>query len=209
MLLQATTGKENFQAGSAQVHVFFLPSNRFPGKEVHITQLAKGSNPSCPVSTVGPKNYVPACTGARPEMGGWFTTAYEVPEGAIFKVFAIRKNPQFRRQGNMIIQARSSAAFRRIRVSLSGNVHAPFSHVTIEGRFDILDLADAESQGVNINPMYRRFFLEGQARAQMFALEEMDTETAPREVIQERQVEATDGEAVVVATRERRRALQL
>lgn len=208
MLLQCITGFENFPNASAKAHVFVCPSARFLGKEMHIGVAARGAYPN--VRKVGMETKIPAAPGMLREMGEWTTASYEVPDGMILKVFGSRSGGWggMRVMANQFIRARQDAALRRINVVLTGSDRASLTRATIEGRFDLVPLAEALLTGVLVPPSFRPSFDEAVQR-RAFEYMELDREVRSEAVVRNRTVTRDDGQEVQISTSERRRALDL
>jgi hypothetical protein len=207
MLIGATTGHENFQSGSAKSYLFVTPTRRFPGKEMHIGVAAKAQGA---IRQTGSPQTVPAAPGMRPEMGRWTTCNYDVPEGTLLKLFAVRSGGfgSMRVQGSLFLMVREHAAFRRVQTILTGHPKAAYSRVNIEGRFDLLTVDQAVALGAVVPNHFRTSFEEGMVR-RAFEIIEIDREVAAPPINHVEVVENSQGEAVEVVRRRRGRALDL
>jgi hypothetical protein len=175
---------------------------------MHIGLAAKGVYPA--LRKVGMETRAPAGPGMRRELGEWVTASYEVPEGMILKVFASRSGGWggMRVMANQFIRARSDAALRRISVVLTGSEKASFARANIEGRFDVISLAEAMTQGVLVPPSFRPSFDEGMQR-RAFEYHTLDAEVRSAAVQETRRVINKEGQQVEIQTSTRRRALDL
>lgn len=208
MLIQCTTGFENFSNGSAKAHVFVVPTARMLGKELHISIAAKGAYAG--LRKVGVETRQPAAPNLRRELGEWTTTSYEVPEGMILKVFGNRSSGWggVRVMANQFLRVRSDAALRRVSVVLSGNPQASLSRAHIEGRFDLVTLSEALLVGVTVPPSFRPAFDESMQR-RAFEYQEVSPEMRSVAVAETRVVTNSAGEERQIGTTTRRRALDL
>jgi hypothetical protein len=109
---------------------------------------------------------------------------------------------------NQFIRARSDAALRRISVVLTGSEKASFARANIEGRFDVISLAEAMTQGVLVPPSFRPSFDEGMQR-RAFEYHTLDAEVRSAAVQETRRVINKEGQQVEIQTSTRRRALDL
>lgn len=207
MLVQATTGFENFQNGGAKAHLFVVPTQRFPGKELHIGIAARSGGV---VRQIGFPQTIPAAPGMRPEMGQWTQGNYEVPEGMVLKAFAHRSGGfgTMRVQASMFLRMREQAAYRRIGTILTGNPKASYTRVWIEGRFDILTLAQAREHGINVPTHFSHSF-DTTMTSRAFDIIEVESEVAAAPQQQVAMVVNAQGEEVQVRTVRRNRALEL
>jgi hypothetical protein len=208
MLIQCTTGFENFPNSSAKAHVFVVPTARMLGKEMHIAVACKGVYPG--LRKVGVETKQPAAHGLRRELGEWTTASYEVPNGMLLKIFGTRSGGWggMRVMANQIIRPRADAALRRISVILTGHERASLARASIEGRFDLVPLAEALLSGVAVPPSFRPSFDETmQQRA--FEYHEIEPELRSIPTTQTRVVTNAAGEDREVSTSVRRRALDL
>jgi hypothetical protein len=208
MLIQCTTGFENFSTSSAKAHVFVVPTARMLGKEMHIAVACKGVYPG--LRKVGLETKQPAAPGLRRELGEWTTASYEVPEGMLLKVFGTRSGGwgSQRVMSNQFIRVRADAAMRRINVILTGNERAALARASIEGRFDLVTLSEALLMGVAVPPSFRPGFDEAMQR-RAFEYHEVEPELRSVAVAQTRVVTNAAGEEREVSTNIRHRALDL
>lgn len=207
MLISTTCGFENFETGSAKSYVFVVPTTEFKLKEAHIGIVAKSGGP---VRLAGSPEHYPAAPGMRDETGRWTRANYEVPEGLVLKVF-MQRNGHFgsmRVMASQLLRMRNNAAYRKVGTILTGNPHAQFSRVWIEGRFDLLSVADAEQYGVLIPPHFRTGFQPVMQR-RGFEYVVTDPELAPVPVKLTVAVHNSAGERVEIPTVRRNRALDL
>ncbi len=209
MIITTTTGNENFQTSYTKSYLFWIPCRAEPeGKEIHLTYAAKGGLHG--IEKVGNMEATPAAPGYRDEFGKWYRCTYEVPEGTVLKLFAMRKVAEQtagrHQTAALLLHVRENAPMYRIGVRLTGNPRASFSNVYTEGRFDVLTLDEAESLGVRVLPSRRRQFQHVET---LITLEEMSPAHEAAPVVQETTV-TLPGEAPVVIRKVRRpRALDL
>jgi hypothetical protein len=208
MLLQTITGSETFGSTSAKAHLFHVPTTQIPGtgREVHLAVIAKAGISGW--LRVGQAQTFPIAPGYRMELGMWTRATYEVPEGAILKLYA-QRNIGFgaqRVQASMMIRIRSTAALRRVSAILTGNPAASISRANFEGRFDIYTLDQALALGLSI-PVHFQTAFSAREVARGFEVVELEVATAAPVVHQARQVENALGEQVVVPMARRGRIL--
>lgn len=206
-LLQTTTGFETFAQSSAKVYAFHMPSRQFPGKENNLSVVARSGSA---IQSVGAPNQFPPAAGLRPEMGKWTTQTFDIPEGALVKVFAHRSAGfgQMRVMASVILRIRAQAALRRVGAILTQNSKAVITRANFEGRFDILRPHEAQAMGAVIPPNFANTF-EDHAVRRAFEIAELQPEILPPEIIEQRTVESTSGEQTQVTTVRRRRAIDL
>ena len=206
-LLQTTTGFETFAQSSAKVYAFHMPTRQFPGKENNLSVVARGGGG---IQAVGVPNQFPPAAGIRPEMGKWTTQTFDIPEGALVKVFAHRSAGfgQMRVMASMVLRIRAQAALRRVGAILTQNSKAVITRANFEGRFDILRVHEAQALGAIIPPTFANTFEEHAVR-RAFEITELQAELLPPEIIEHRVVENTSGEQTAVTTVRRRRAIDL
>lgn len=205
MLLQATLGNENFPTGSSKVFLFHTPTTRHAGKgkEVNIY--------SCDLAQrQGQSVTVPAAPRYIDKFGKWTTTSFDVPEGIILKIYGQRKAEWLSERiiGQMFIQPREGAAYRRVGAILTGWEHAAFTHANIEGRFDILTMPEAAAQGATIPGHFVKYFTD-RWTSRMFEITTVDGEIEARQMIGTDTVINTRGEEVEVRAPRRGRAIDL
>lgn len=210
MLLQATTGNENFPNGSAKLMLFGVPTRDHPiGKETFIDQLARTPGAKLPVRLQG-QTKRDAAPGYRREMGEWKIKTYDIPAGAILKLFGQRTGSwtSMKVNASIYIRLRETAPLQRVSAILTGWENAALAEAPVEGRFDILTQQDLADEGININPWQARF-LEPHLVRQMFRVTQLDQELAPKPTFETKEVETTEGETRKVRLRKRKRAIDL
>lgn len=161
MLIETLTGHENFPGMSSKAHLFAVPSRAFPGTglgEQHLFACAKSG--AFGIRTQRQGGSIAAAEGASNSLGFFMQTSFEVPEGIILKVFAQRKTQAMPRPStaSVYIRLRQDAALHRIEIPLTAYHKATLRNAYVEGRFDILRVAEAEELGVKTNPLALKFF---------------------------------------------------
>lgn len=208
MLLQTILGNENFPTGSSKVHIFFIPTNELPGREIHIGSAARGQT-SARIRLHGQSQKLPAAPGCRRELGEWTSATFDVPEGVVFKVYAQRNSAGgHREQALVYIQMRENAAHRRLLVRTTGWDRGQYASVPIEGRFDILDASDRRRLGIGIAPAFERF-AEPSVVTTLVVEETLGQAISGRPVVEETVIENAEGQAVRISTERNRRDLDL
>jgi hypothetical protein len=203
MLIKATTGKENFPGAMSQFYAFVVPSRRYTRAEAHLGK-AGGE-----IRLNGRLSALPAGLGLRPDLvGTWYSGDYEVPEGLIIKVYAVRSNGGLRRDAALLVQTRAQAAYRRIATALSGHQQATLHEAAIEGCFDFLSPSDAVREGVDVTPHLHKLLIAGR-NGGLFTNTEVWPETASRVTVARVQATNTSGEVVTVAMPRRRRMIDV
>lgn len=205
MIIQATSGQENFEVGTCKVHLFFSPSNHFPGNEAHIGVVARQGTHG--IAMAGFPEVLRAAPGYKDDLGKWTRGTYEVPEGVVLKVFASRSGSR-RSMANLYIQMREGAALRRLIIPTTQWAQGQFQEVTVEGRFDTLTLAEATALGVKTPPQYAHFFARTNVD-QAMDIRELAPERQARVARTVEVVTNSAGEAVQVPQNRRRRQVQL
>ena len=208
LLLKATTGQEIYQNASAKAYAFLMPSNAFRGngKELNMTLACKAG---IGVTLLQTEGFLPPFPNAVKDAGGWVTNVYQLPEGAVVKIFGTRSGTfgQSKITGNLIAVMREGAAYRRVSVILTGSQRSTISRANIEGRFDIVSPVEAVSLGVMIPGQFASAY-EPHYTRRAFEITEIEPERTQRPAVEIRQVVASSGEQVPVAVRQRtRRAL--
>ena len=194
MILAAMTGSETFTDASAKCHVFSVPTAALPydGKELHMNlALREGERQISRVRNT--KHQI--APNYRDELGAWNSSVYEVPEGAMLKVFGMLSTGWNKRniQANMFIQMRATAAHRRLRVRLTQKEVSTFHYADIEGRFDELTLQEALDEGAKVPLAYRKFYSENQTR-DIFESRVMEPELSARQLVSRVTVPTLEGE---------------
>ncbi len=154
MLINVTTGKENFNSTSAKCNVFFVPSALFRAeKEVMLWQMAKGEG-GAPHRVVQQNRRTHQAAPGYPREFGLLTQCdFDVPEGMVLKVWATRKNQELR-AGRYVTAAafmvvRETAPLIELRVLTNNDPRANTAvRVGIIGKLDLLTVDEARGLGV-------------------------------------------------------------
>lgn len=111
---------------------------------------ARGSQTQVSV-VAGSRNTVSAGEGLRGDIvGNWTTESFNVEDGTLLVLSTTKMNA---RVGNLntpcrvVLRVRSKAPYNRVRVALLAFGRASRTEACIEGRFDVLTLAEAEALG--------------------------------------------------------------
>lgn len=210
MLLQTLTGQETFGETSAKAFIFHVPTTaiRGTGKELHLGVVAKAGIPG--FSRVGPATTFPIAPGYLIELGMWTRATYDVPEGAVLKIYAQKALgfSQRRVMAAMLLRVRSTAALQRVSAILTGNTVASISRANFEGRFDILTVNEAMALGANIALSYLNTF-STQEVARAFEVQELEVAMSAPVRVTAKAVENAAGERVVVPTARRGRIIDV
>lgn len=219
MLIQTVIGNENWSSGTTKFHMFVCPTTQFPlnGKEEHLWMVAQGARRGMgngpAVQVVGAPRVVPAGEGLKPEIcGKWTEQVYDVPENVLLKVMVMRttSNPAGQRAANILLRMREGAALRRLTVDTIPNAKATLRRLTIEGKFDVMELAQAAELGFRPAPQYLPSFMPGRlVNMPYIAIRELTQQASAAPRVVRRVVENQNGEAVSIPVVHRPRALDL
>ncbi len=206
-VISATTGQENFSMGSCKFHLFFSPSSKFRGREVHIAVAARDdSNPSVLAGSF--PELLPAAPGYKDSLGKWTSTRYQLEEGIIVKLFGLVSRDGERIMASQYLQSRGTGALMRISMNTVGWSQAQFQSVSISGRFDLLSLKEATDIGVLTPPNYAVFHLPDYA-GRVFKTEILEEESASRPTTITETFTNAEGKTYEVTRTRKRRALGL
>ncbi len=207
MLIQVTTGSENFPNSSSKSRVLWVPSRDFPGiKEKFLNNQCHDQ-----VACVGPVAREPAAPGYIEEFGSWHTCTYNVLSGMVFKVYGQRKGAHMvagrHAQATVYLRARDGAALIRVSTILTGDSRAQGRHrVHVEGRFDRLTSVQAAIEGCVVK--FAHLTHEDHVST-MFEIVELMPETTSVAVAEQATIHNTRGQRVSVPFRRRARAIDL
>jgi hypothetical protein len=206
-LIETLCGNENFVGMQSKVWLFYTPSHAFPSRkgEEPIFTAAKTSLHGM---TGQPGNRINAHEHAIDGSGTFTQSRYSVPEGMIFKLFAMRKVPGQMRAASLFLKSRADAALIRLEIELTGYRHATLQRAWVEGRFDVLSLADAKAAGVRVLPMHEKQFNPAVVNT-MIVRREMSPQIAAAPVVRAKTIVNTEGETVRVTETRRKRSLDL
>lgn len=208
VMMQVMSGQETQTDGHCAVHVFLVQADK---KEVFLGKAFTAVENREVGRVVGKPVFEAAVAGMRAEVGGfWNRGQYELEEGTLLKVFAKRRGAwnTLIRQGCQFIQVREAAALRKLTIqTLQRAGKSRMNEVTIVGRFDLIPLHVAiKEKGVKVLPAFERMFLPSAVES-VITVEELEKEKERRDVIRTNALKTTDGDEVVVRTRQRIRAM--
>lgn len=207
--IETMLGTENFPGGMAsKVWLFFAPSRAYPVATGESPIFAAAKARTHGISQLRAGGRIAACEGGTDQLGWFSQTSYQVPEGAIFKLFAMRKAGGQQRIACIFIRSRAEAALCRFKVALTGYHRATMREAWVEGRFDHLSLAEAKALGVKVLPMYEKMFNPIVANAMISSME-LSSQVRAAVVEEVRQVVNSDGQAVTVEQTRRKRMLDV
>lgn len=206
-LIETTTGSETFPSASAKVQCFFVPTREFGGKELPLSQAAQVSGGVVRLHARGGSQ--PAGVGMNANVVGlWHSASYELPDGALVKLFCHRSMQTNKLTGNQFIRMRTGAALREIRARLTGYGKAAISSAVFRGRFDIISPEEAAALGARIPVEFQRFYTAGAVRG-VFDYEVLAEETQPRTVVETRTITDSFGEEKQIVVAKPKRKLDL
>lgn len=208
MMLRLITGEEKFPVGQSKFHVFFVPTNQFPGAEKHVGILTRENHSH--VRLVGYPERMPAAPGMAAEhVGKWTRSNLDIDSGVVLKVFGMRRMSGSQQQmASQYIQLREGAALRRITMATCRWPKGQFNDVEIEGKFDLLTITEATHLGAKTVPTYARFHNPAMVRV-LFRESQLAPETVSREIRHVEQVVNSDGAVVPVVSHRRQRKLEV
>lgn len=209
VLLEAMFGSEVFQDATAKVALFATPARGSAFKETHIAIAAKKADyPVTKLNQSGPHSAWSA--GAAAELGQWTIANFNMEEGSFVKIF-VKRHRGFGsrvRQAAQYIRMREGAAYREITIQLTGNAKARYNTATIKGRFDIIDLKEADARGIETGIHFRRFFDRAEV-AHVMEMKILEPETNSVPVVRERLKRDKNGDVIVVQEVRKKRVLDL
>lgn len=209
MLFTAEYGNENFPSGSCKAYIFLLPKAGQGGPQIHVFQAARSKAQGVEIRS--PENRVRAHNRARDfDLGQWSKANFDTPEGTIFKLWGARKTSEtnLELRAAMLIRFRAGAA---LRVITMGTTRSQSSHKQeirlVEGRFDILSVADAVAAGALVDHHTQQFAGSSHTRL-LFTEAQIAPEEAPQTQIVHRALTNTEGAKVVIQTPRRGRVFE-
>jgi hypothetical protein len=206
-LIETTSGNETFPSASAKVQVFFVPTREFGGKELPLSQAAQAAGGVVRLHARGGSQ--PAGLGMNAGVVGmWHSASYDLPDGAVVKLFCHRSMQTNKLTGNQFIRMRAGAALREVRARLSGYAKAAIQTAVFRGRFDIISPEEAVALGARIPPEFQRFYTAGAVRS-VFEYGEIAPEVSPRVEVKNVVVTDSFGEEKTIAVAKPKRKLGL
>lgn len=209
-LIEVMYGKELFDNKSCQVSVLAVPCKTFNTfKEAHIESAARKDD--CPITRNQFHGQTSAwAEDARSDLGKWTKASYDCPDGIILKIWVHKFSGYGQRiiNASQLIRPRKDAAFRELKIQLSGHSKARYQYAIIKGRFDVLTLEQAKERGVKLNSRFEYTFKSSEV-AKVMEVKILEKERGPSVKVRERTVRNKSGETVVIQKRRVVRALDL
>jgi len=208
-MIETMCGSENFPGMQSKVYLFYTPSYAFPNPMGEQQLFAAAKTGLHGVSALRAGGRINAHENGDTNAGFFTKSDYAIPEGMILKLFAMRKvGTGLPHVGSVFLRARATAALRRYEVALTGFNRATLRNGYVEGRFDVLSLAQAKALGVRVNPLHEKQFNPVTARA-MITPKDLSPEIAAAPVLDKRTIENAEGQAVEVTRVRSKRSLDL
>lgn len=212
MLMQITTGEENFPTGTSKCHAFFVPTRARMGKEMHIGQMAKGVNPDVPMPSTNVR-WFNAMPGYPEGLGRWCQANYDVPEGVVLKIFGTKRQKVQNQNlptisATIYLQMRSGAAFQRLAFQTLGDAKGSLREAMIEGRFDILTPREVGALGISMDMNTMALMADSKVN-RLFHQTVLDRATEAKTTVKQTQVKNSDGVVVNVPKVTKKRAVNL
>lgn len=201
MLIQTMTGQETFPDGSAKCHMFVCPTRETPllTEEKNIGILAKGNRDYRKVRSQQQQ-------AGHINQNIWWNNTFEVPEGALLKLFGKRHaRGESDVSKSILLLARADAALIRVSMRSSSPRLSAVPVISTEGRFDVVTPRQAVEMGYPLNESFFRSFLNTEQLFTVTVLEEQ------RRAVPQVRVETVrvEDKEVKVKTAARRRAVTL
>lgn len=170
MLFKWMSGRENISDSSARVLAWYsypkpgTHANPKTGEMIHEdTPLGLAiSSGALPKNSYSSTAYNSVAGAPRDVVGCWYDCVANLPEGTLIKLFISCTN---RRDSNpfdrdqkavLYLRLRDEAAHTELKIPLTGHRHAMFQEATVLGNFDVLTTHDLVTQGVWVDPKFRR-----------------------------------------------------
>lgn len=160
MLIELITGSETFEirsglGGTVKIMAFY---RRTPNAEEMAIQSAAKDRHSGVIQS-GSDQWINASASNR-NHGQWVTSRYQVPEMSYVKLMISRRETGdfIMHNKQVYLQCRQNAACRRLRIEFTVHPDATMQAGYVEGRFDILTLAQLKSLNFNIPGQFENNF---------------------------------------------------
>lgn len=210
--IRCITGSETFKEGSAALIVTLEPQTKFEvpgGKGVFISEAAKNRQH---ITEQSRPSYLPASTTGVREQGSYWDGNFNVPEGAILRVYGRRKtrfgSRPFIEEGVVFIRAREDGPLQRLQLRRIDSRQSTNAAVIVEGRFDVVSLREAGAARIPIHAQDLQLAKPDKVRA-VFIREQIAPERRAPAKTKVEIVRTHDGEEVQVISTRRGRALKL
>lgn len=214
MLIKAITGQENFMGASAKAHLFVCTPAK-DGNRYKETNILNGESAGLGVTTISKRRLLATSYGPALSLAAscnlFIVGDYDIANGTLLKLVVNRHTAAFgemRVMANIILRVRETAAYRCVTFNLTGNKNAALQKVEVEGRFDILTLAQARKAGVAIPVHLEHYYSDNYVRRAL-TFKEIYPELAPVEVKETKVIEKEDGKKIEIETVRKVRKLKL
>lgn len=195
-ILVMHTGHESYDKGLVKLHAFVPNQTMCQGQGLPVG-LASKIPDRCLVSVHAGRSVQAIKELPEAQGGGWTQRTLQAKEGLVLQLFGSRRARwnSLLSSSNAYIRMRSSAALRKLTIpTLQIPGHSELHEVTVEGRFDVLSLAEAEALGAIPNPLYRAAFAP-EKFSYLFRETIIEGPIASREVLVATTVINAEGEA--------------
>lgn len=159
MTFDTLTGEQTWNGSQAKFHSIWTPTkakNHIGLKECHLSIAAQQGRGNC--SRVKTSKQT-ALVGLDEDLGTFWETRYELPEGTILKVTGWKQEEGFKKFANFYLRMREGAALRMVKLDLpNAGGRARFPYAYARGHFDIITPGEAETWGVKTNAVFHKTF---------------------------------------------------
>jgi len=163
-----------------------------------------------PVNRVGLPQYMQSVPGTVPEISGQTIVQYfAIAEGEILKMFVqVRLGwGKLPKTGNVLLRVRANAAHQVLKFAMIDHPDVAFHEATVEGRFDVLTVEEAEAFGVHVPKAFHSGFEKHNVDRILTERIVLCEELAPATKFEQKTI--SDGEtSKVVTVRKRRRVIE-
>jgi hypothetical protein len=209
--ISTLSGNVNLRKASAKVCIFHCPRAGSVGNmEVFLDKAATSGVTAAVVRRSGMPHFISAVPGVVPEIGGrMINQSFSIAEGEILKVF-VNVRPgwgKLPKTGAVFVRIRAKAALRKLEFPMIKHADVAYQESLVEGRFDVLTLADALALGIKV-PNHLRMFCEDHCVAQLGVKQTViDAEISAAVQFEQKQI--GDGDTVkTIVVRKRRRSIE-
>ncbi len=212
MFLQTIAGSETFSAsnggplnaGSVQIAQFIRRTGSLP--DVPLQTATR--DPSNGVDLIGTAEQLPASRQNR-NHGVWTIARHVVPEGSYITLSIKKKLGRdfVFATGLFMLEVREHAAFRRLRIPLTGNPNASLQTGVIEGHFDLVPFDDLGTLQLPFNNFVPDHFI--QDPTEWFEDVIVERETRRKQVITKETVVTETGRTIEVKRAPKARVIRV
>ena len=207
LMLNTLFGAETTNHGTWKFYGFVMHiPNRDPVREQSLYGMsADDQNPIVIIR----KHAMSPKSNRRKELDHWTSASYGAPEGTILKIYGFCSAETRGSRAlivNQLIRLREQAPVNKLSLPLSVGFRQRNNEAHILGRYDLIDISEAESYGLRLDA--RRKHMLRTPHQDTLNLEVIEQGVAPQGILTTKSVQLEDGTEQTISIRRKRRQIE-